>query len=255
MTPALELRDVQRRFGRTEVVRGASLAVKPGERVALIGPNGAGKSTLFNLISGQLAPDAGEILLNGQAIHGLPPYEIVRRGLARSFQTSQLFTRLSTAENLRCALLHSEGAGYAFWRPARRRGLDERADALLAMLRLEHRRDVPAAQLAYAEQRALEIGLTIAGGAGVVLLDEPTAGMSREETAWFVALIRRATEGRTLLVVEHDMSVVFELADRIAVLVDGEVVAFDTPAAVRADARVQQAYLGALPAAGEGGAC
>ncbi|BAL95775.1 ABC transporter ATP-binding protein [Rubrivivax gelatinosus] len=252
MSAALELRAVHRRFGRTEVVRGASLAVRQGERVALIGPNGAGKSTLFNLISGQLAPDAGEILLNGQAIQGLPPYEIVRRGLARSFQTSQLFARLSTAENLRCALLHSEGAGYAFWRPARRRGLDERADALLAMLRLEHRRDVPAAQLAYAEQRALEIGLTIAGGANVVLLDEPTAGMSREETARFVALIRRATEGRTLLVVEHDMGVVFELADRIAVLVDGEVVAFDTPAAVRADPRVQQAYLGALPPAGEG---
>ncbi|MBZ8140080.1 ABC transporter ATP-binding protein [Rubrivivax gelatinosus] len=253
MTPALELRAVHRRFGRTEIIRGASLAVAPGERVAIIGPNGAGKSTLFNLISGRLAPSSGEILLAGQPIHGLPPYEINRRGLARSFQVSHLFPRLSAFENLRCALLWSLGYRYAFWKfLGRLHDANERADELLRMLQLERRREVPAMHLSYAEQRALEIGITIAGGAPVVLLDEPTAGMSRGETAHFVELIRRVTEGRTLLTVEHDMGVVFGLADRIAVLVHGEVIAFDTPAAVRADARVREAYLGPVLAAADG---
>ncbi|MBK1686465.1 hypothetical protein CKO37_02985 [Rubrivivax gelatinosus] len=260
VTPALELRALHKRFGRTEIIRGASLAVAPGERVAIIGPNGAGKSTLFNLISGRLAPSSGEILLGGQPIHGLPPYEINRRGLARSFQVSHLFPRLSAFENLRCALLWSLGYRYAFWKfLGRLHDANDRADELLRMLQLERRRDVPAMQLSYAEQRALEIGITIAGGAAVVLLDEPTAGMSRSETAHFVDLIRRVTEGRTLLTVEHDMGVVFGLADRIAVLVHGEVIAFDTPAAVRADARVREAYLGPVLAAedacGDGAAC
>jgi branched-chain amino acid transport system ATP-binding protein len=260
VTPALELRALHKRFGRTEIIRGASLAVAPGERVAIIGPNGAGKSTLFNLISGRLAPSSGEILLGGRPIHGLPPYEINRRGLARSFQVSHLFPRLSAFENLRCALLWSLGYRYAFWKfLGRLHDANDRADELLRMLQLERRRDVPAMQLSYAEQRALEIGITIAGGAAVVLLDEPTAGMSRSETAHFVELIRRVTEGRTLLTVEHDMGVVFGLADRIAVLVHGEVIAFDTPAAVRADARVREAYLGPVLAAedacGDGAAC
>ena len=244
---ALELRAVRKRYGKTEIIRGADLAVRPGERVALIGPNGAGKSTLFNLISGRSAPTSGEILLDGRRIDGLRPYEINRRGLARSFQVSNLFARLSVLENLRCAVLWSAGCRYAFWKSlAGARAANDRAAEVLAMLRLERRRDVLAMNLSYAEQRALEVGITIAGGAGVVLLDEPTAGMSRSETARFVELIRVVTAGKTLLAVEHDMGVVFELADRIAVLVYGKVIAFDTPAAVRADPRVQEAYLGSL---------
>ena len=244
---ALELRDVRKRFGKTEIIRGASLKVNAGERVAIIGPNGAGKSTLFNLISGRFAPSAGEILLNGVRIDGAPPHRINRQGLARSFQVSNLFTHLSVFENLRCAVLWSLGHRYAFWRfLANLRDANERADGLLALLHLERRRDVLAMNLTYAEQRALEIGLTIAGGADVVLLDEPTAGMSQSETQRFVQLIRDVTVGKTLLTVEHDMGVVFGLADRIAVLVYGEVIAFDTPAAVRADARVQEAYLGSV---------
>ena len=244
---ALELRDVRKRFGKTEIIRGASLKVNAGERVAIIGPNGAGKSTLFNLISGRFAPSSGEILLNGARIAGLPPHRINRAGLARSFQVSNLFPRLSVFENLRCALLWSMGYRYAFWRfLAGLRDANERAEELMAMLRLERRRDVLAMNLTYAEQRALEIGLTIAGGANVVLLDEPTAGMSKSETRRFVQLIRDVTVGRTLLTVEHDMGVVFGLADRIAVLVYGEVIAFDTPEAVRADPRVQEAYLGSV---------
>jgi len=245
-TPALELRDLHKRYGSTDVIRGAQLSVRAGERVAIIGPNGAGKSTLFNLISGRHAPSRGEVWLNGQRIDGLPPHRINRLGLARSFQVSNLFTRLSAFENIRCALLWSMGHRYAFWKfLADLHDANERTRQVLAMVRLDHRSDVLAMNLSYAEQRALEIGITIAGGANVVLLDEPTAGMSRSETTTFVRLIREVTEGKTLVTVEHDMGVVFDLADRIAVLVYGEVIAFDTPDAVRADRRVQEAYLGA----------
>jgi branched-chain amino acid transport system ATP-binding protein len=244
---ALELRDVRKRFGKTEIIRGASLQVNSGERVAIIGPNGAGKSTLFNLISGRFAPSSGEIVLNGARIDGAAPHRINRLGLARSFQVSNLFTRLSVFENLRCAVLWSLGYRYAFWRfLASLHDANERAEEVMAMLQLERRRDVLAMNLTYAEQRALEIGLTIAGGADVVLLDEPTAGMSKSETRRFVQLIRDVTVGKTLLTVEHDMGVVFGLADRIAVLVYGEVIAFDAPEAVRANPRVQEAYLGSV---------
>jgi branched-chain amino acid transport system ATP-binding protein len=244
---ALELVDLRKNFGKTEIIRGTSLAVKPGERVAIIGPNGAGKSTLFNLISGRFAPTSGEIRLNGARIDGLKPYEINRQGLARSFQVSNLFNRLSVFENVRCAVLWSLGYRYAFWKfLADLRDANDRAEEITQMIRLDKRRDVLAMNLTYAEQRALEIGITIAGGSGVVLLDEPTAGMSKSETKRFVQLIREVTAGRTLLTVEHDMGVVFGLADRIAVLVYGEVIAFDTPEAVRANPRVQEAYLGSV---------
>ncbi len=244
---ALELRNLRKSFGKTEIIRGASLAVKPGERVAVIGPNGAGKSTLFNLISGRFAPTSGEILLHGRKIEGLKPYEINRLGLARSFQTSNLFSRLSVFENLRCAVLWSLGYRYAFWKfLAALHDANDRAEEVLDMIALHKRRDVLAMNLTYAEQRALEIGITIAGGASVVLLDEPTAGMSRSETTRFVELIREVTVGKTLLTVEHDMGVVFGLADKIAVLVYGEVIAFDTPEKVRDDEHVKEAYLGSM---------
>ncbi len=242
---ALELRDLRKSFGKTEIIRGATLAVKEGERVALIGPNGAGKSTLFNLISGRMAPSSGEILLHGQRIDHHKPYDINRRGLARSFQVSNLFPRLSVFENLRCAVLWSMGEGYSFWRfLANCHEVNRRTEEVMDMIRLTRRRDAQASLLTYAEQRALEIGVTIAGGGNVVLLDEPTAGMSKSETARFVNLIREVTVGKTLLTVEHDMGVVFGLADRIAVLVYGEVIAFDTPENVRANERVKEAYLG-----------
>ena len=244
---AVELKELRKSFGKTEIIRGANLAVKPGERVAIIGPNGAGKSTLFNLISGRFGPTSGEILLNGERIHDLPPYEISRKGLARSFQVSNLFTRLSVFENLRCAVLWSLGYRYSFLKfLSNLHDANARAEELMAMIKLEHKHDTLAMNLTYAEQRALEIGITIAGGAGVILLDEPTAGMSKSETKRFVELIRDVTAGKTLLTVEHDMGVVFGLADKIAVLVYGEVIAFDEPDAVRANARVQEAYLGSV---------
>lgn len=215
--------------------------------MAIIGPNGAGKSTLFNLISGRFGPTSGDILLDGKRINGLKPFEINRLGLSRSFQITNIFGRLSVYENLRCGVLWSLGYRYSFWRfLADLRDANQRAEELLEMIHLERKRDTLAMNLTYAEQRALEIGITIAGGAKVVLLDEPTAGMSKSETARFIELIREVTVGRTLLTVEHDMGVVFGLADRIAVLVYGEVIAFDTPDAVRANARVQEAYLGSV---------
>jgi branched-chain amino acid transport system ATP-binding protein len=246
-TYAVELRDLRKSFGKTEIIRGANLAVRPGERVAVIGPNGAGKSTLFNLISGRFGATSGEILLNGEQIGGMAPFEINRRGLARSFQITNIFSRLSVFENLRCGLLWSMGYRYAFWKfLASLTDANERAEQLLRMIRLERKRDTLAMNLTYAEQRALEIGITIAGGASVILLDEPTAGMSTSETARFIDLIREVTVGKTLLTVEHDMGVVFGLADKIAVLVYGEVIAFDAPDAVRANHRVQEAYLGSV---------
>ena len=245
--PAVELKGLRKSFGKTEIIRGCDLAVAPGERVAIIGPNGAGKSTLFNLISGRFGPTSGEILLNGKRIDGLTPFEINRLGLARSFQITNIFGHLSVFENLRCGLLWSMGYRYAFWKfLADLKDANERAEQLVSMIRLERKHDTLAMNLTYAEQRALEIGVTIAGGAGVILLDEPTAGMSQSETSRFVGLIRDVTAGKTLLTVEHDMGVVFGLADRIAVLVYGQVIAFDTPDAVRANPRVQEAYLGSV---------
>ena len=242
---ALELRDVRKSFGKTEIIRGANLQVRPSERVAVIGPNGAGKSTLFNLISGRFGSTSGDILLHGENLGGLKPYEINRKGLARSFQVSNLFNRLSVFENLRCAVLWSLNYKYSFWRfLAGATDANARAEEVMHMIKLDKRRDVLSMNLTYAEQRALEIGITIAGGASVILLDEPTAGMSRSETARFVNLIREITVGKTLLTVEHDMGVVFGLADKIAVLVYGEVIAFDTPEKVRANERVKEAYLG-----------
>lgn len=249
--PVLELIGVSKRFGRTRIIREVDLAVVRGERLALIGPNGAGKSTLFHLISGGLAPDAGRIRLAGEDIAGLPPERINGLGLARSFQISQLFPRLTVARNLACAVLRPTGQGHGVLRRlAGRAAVTERVDHVLEQIGLAARRDVAAGQLSYAEQRTLEIGLTVAGGAEVILLDEPTAGMSRAESEQALTLIRRLTTGRTLLLVEHDMSVVFGLADRIAVLVEGAVITVDTPAGVRGDARVQAAYLGAPPGAG-----
>ena len=250
MSNALALHDVHKQFGKTAIIRGVNLAVPAGERHAIIGPNGAGKSTLFNLISGRFPVSTGTIALNGDRIDGLAPYQINRRGLSRSFQITNLFHRLSVFENLRCAVLWSLGYGYSFWhRLSKLKDAETRADEVLEGIGLTRRRGTQAGLLSYAEQRALEIGITIAGGASVILLDEPTAGMNRGETAQAVALIRKVTVGKTLLMVEHDMGVVFDLADRISVLVYGEIIATDTPARIRANPAVQEAYLGTAASA------
>ncbi|MSP05041.1 MAG: ABC transporter ATP-binding protein [Acetobacteraceae bacterium] len=244
---ALSLKDLRKSFGPTEIIRGTNLEVKRGERHAVIGPNGAGKTTLFNLISGRFPITSGEIYLNGTRIDELAPQEINRRGLSRSFQITSIFHRMTVFENIRCALLWSTGYRYSFWSPLwAQKALNEQAERLLDELNLLERRDLQAGLLSYAEQRALEIGITIAGGATVILLDEPTAGMSHSETEYAVALIKRVTEGKTLVMVEHDMHVVFGLADTISVVVYGEVIATGKPEEIRANRAVQEAYLGAL---------
>jgi branched-chain amino acid transport system ATP-binding protein len=240
---ALELRDVHKSFGATLIIRGVSLEVAKGERHAIIGPNGAGKSTLFNLISGRFAPSSGSIRVNGEEVAGRAPFELYRRGLARSFQVTNIYPRLSVYENIRCSLLWSMGYRYNFWRSvAKLRDANERTERTLEQIGMVARRNTPAGVLTYAEQRALEIG--IAGDSSVILLDEPTAGMSRRETEAAVELIRSVSHGRTLVIVEHDMGVVFNLADRISVLVYGAIIATDIPERIRQNTAVQSAYLG-----------
>jgi branched-chain amino acid transport system ATP-binding protein len=245
MTPALELQDVHKRFGHTEIIRGVNLEIEAGLRHAIIGPNGAGKSTLFNLITAKYPVTSGRIQLKGEDITRLRPYQINRRGLSRSFQVTNIFPRLSVFENLRCGVLWSLGYRYSCWHFVNGlRDVQERSEGVLEQIHLTARRDVPAGVLSYAEQRALEVGIALAGNPDVILLDEPTSGMSRSETEQAVALIRRVTAGKTLVIVEHDMGVVFDLADRIAVLVYGEIIANDTPEKIRSSAAVQEAYLG-----------
>ncbi|MBV8032623.1 MAG: ABC transporter ATP-binding protein [Betaproteobacteria bacterium] len=248
---ALALREVYKSFGDTRIINGVSLDIRQGERHAIIGPNGAGKSTLFNLISGRFPLTSGSILLGGEDITGLKPFEINRKGLSRSFQVTNIFHNLTVYENLRCGVLWTQGARYSFWRSVS--GLSEanrRAEEILERIGLRARAKTIAGTLTYAEQRALEIGITIAGGASVILLDEPTAGMSRTETARVVELVRAVSAGKTLVMVEHDMGVVFGLADRISVLVYGEIIATGAPAEIRANQAVQEAYLGSLEKAG-----
>jgi branched-chain amino acid transport system ATP-binding protein len=243
--PVLVLRDLRKSFGGTPIIRGVNLIVKRGQRHGLIGPNGAGKSTLFNLISGHYVPSAGDILLNDQSIAGLTPHAINRRGLSRSFQITNVFPRMSVAENLRISVMGRHGHRYTLTRSiGTLAGVASEVDDYLDKLRLTRRRDDPAGDLAYSEQRTLEIGMALATNPEILLLDEPTGGMSREESAYTVALIRAVTSGKTLLVVEHDMNVVFTLCDQISVLVYGEVIASGKPEEVRANRAVQEAYLG-----------
>jgi branched-chain amino acid transport system ATP-binding protein len=247
MKNAIELQEVHKSFGTTKIIHGVSLAIRDAERHAIIGPNGAGKSTLFNLISGRYEASAGRILLHGADVTKLRPFEINRLGLSRSFQVTNIFHNMSVFENIRCGVLWSAGYRYSFWhRVAGLKDVRLRAEEVMERIGLAKRRNVPAGTLTYAEQRALEIGVTIAGGANVILLDEPTSGMSRTETAQVVELVRSVTQGKTLVMVEHDMGVVFGLADRISVLVYGEVLATGTPEEIRANPAVQEAYLGAL---------
>jgi branched-chain amino acid transport system ATP-binding protein len=245
VAPALQLTGLRKRFGVVEIIRGVDLAIPSGERHAMIGPNGAGKSTLFHVISGHYRPSDGSIRLRGEEIGGMAPQLINRRGLSRSFQVTNIFPRLSVWENVRCATLWAMGYKYSFWRSVEKLAdARQKTEEILTEINLLDRWRVPAGVLTYAEQRSLEIGLAIAGNADILLLDEPTAGMSHAETERAVALIRKVSEKRTLLMIEHDMGVVFGLADRISVLVYGEIIASDTPERIKANAAVQQAYLG-----------
>ncbi|HET7380268.1 MAG TPA: ABC transporter ATP-binding protein [Gaiellales bacterium] len=240
----LVLRDIQKSFGGLRVLNGIDLDVLEGERHAIIGPNGAGKSTLFNLISGGLRPTHGRIVYRGHDLGGLRPHQIARLGLARSFQIINIFPGLTVFENARGAVVSRRGLRWNCW--SRLDAIDhvtEQTERVLAELGLEPRRDMLASRLSYGEQRQLEIALTVALQPSLVLLDEPCAGLNADDTRQAVALIRRVTAGRTLLLVEHDMDVVFGLADRVSVIYYGEVLATGAPDEIRANAKVQQAYL------------
>ena len=241
----LSLKAVRKNFGETKIIRGVNLDIEQGERHAIIGPNGAGKSTLFHLISGLYNVTAGTIEFKGQEIQNKPPFEISRLGLARSFQVTNIFARMNVFENVRCALLWPNGYNYSFWHlMGKQTELNEKAIQVLEQIGLEDKMHYPAGELAYAQQRALELGIAIAGNAEIILLDEPVAGMSRSEAQNTVELIRRVTAGKTLIMVEHDMNIVFDIADKISVLVYGEIIACDKPEQIRADSKVQEAYLG-----------
>ncbi|MCZ6553536.1 MAG: ABC transporter ATP-binding protein [SAR324 cluster bacterium] len=245
MTAALELIGLRKNFGQAEIIRGVDLTIPVGERHAIIGPNGAGKSTIYNLISGKYRVTAGTIRLLGRDITNRAPHEVNRMGLSRSFQVTNIFPRMTVFENVRCGVLWSMGCKYSFWHFVdRRRDVTERTEQILESSGMSAKALTPAELLSYPDQRALEVGITIGCGAEVVLLDEPTSGMSHSETERMVELIRTISEGKTVVVVEHDMSVVFDLADRISVLVYGQIIASDEPQRIRGNAAVQEAYLG-----------
>ena len=245
MSGALTLAGLRKSFGAAEIIRGVDLEIEDGERHAIIGPNGAGKSTLYNLISGRFPPSAGRVHLYDTDITDKKAFDINRLGLTRSFQVTNIFARMSVLDNIRCGCLYALGHRYAWWKlVGRLQDVNEQTASILRDIGLWEKRELPAGLLSYADQRALELGIAIAGGANVILLDEPTAGMSHSEVEQAVSLIRRISEGKTLLIVEHDMGVVFDLADRISVLVYGEIIATGTPSEIRASAAVQEAYLG-----------
>jgi branched-chain amino acid transport system ATP-binding protein len=242
---ALELRDIHHDFSGLQVLTGIDLEIREGERHAIIGPNGAGKSTLFNIITGRYAPRRGFVLYRGRDITGAAPHTIARLGVGRSFQIINTFPRLSVFHNVRSAVLSRRHMRLNPWSLLDRQAdVTREADEVLAMVGLEDRRDVPANALSYGEQRELEIALTVATQPDLVMLDEPTAGLNSEDTRRAVALIRRVTERRTLVMVEHDMEVVFNLADRISVIYYGRVLATGTPDDIRSNEEVKRAYLG-----------
>ena len=241
----LELRAVSKRFGGVVATDDVTLDVVRGEVHALIGPNGAGKTTLIGQISGVLATEIGRIFFNGADITRQPAHARVAAGLARSYQITSIFRRFSVLDNLALAVQARSGTSFRFWRPVvAERALFDEARAIAAEIGLEQRLHTVAATLAHGEQRALEVGLALATRPQLVLLDEPVAGMGPQESRAMLALIERIRSRVTVLLVEHDMDVVFRLADRITVLVNGRVVASGVPAAIRTDSAVRQAYLG-----------
>lgn len=241
----LELQAIHKDFDGLQVLLGINLEVQEGERHAIIGPNGAGKSTLFNLITGKFHPSRGRIRLKGEVITGANPFRLNRMGMSRSFQITNIFRTMTVFENVRNAILSKNRIRYNMFSILSRMGeINSQTEKVLREIGLLERKDDLAGELSYGQQRALEIGLTIATNPELILLDEPTAGMSSEETREAVKLILRVTEGKTLIIVEHDMEVVFSIADRISVLYYGKVLATGLPEEIRNDQRVKDAYLG-----------
>ncbi|MGB2817925.1 MAG: ABC transporter ATP-binding protein [Burkholderiaceae bacterium] len=246
----LAVEGLTKRFGGLVATDRLDLAVARDEVHAVIGPNGAGKTTLIAQLAGTLAPDAGRIVMDGVDITRRSAHVRAAHGIARSYQVTNVFRRFTSLDNAALAVQACAGSSFRFWRPARaERALFDQASALLARVGLQERAQVPAGALAHGEQRQLEVALALASRPRLLLLDEPMAGMGPDESERMVALIQGLKGSVTIVLVEHDMDAVFRLADRISVLVYGRVLATGTPADIRANAEVRQAYLGAEAAA------
>ena len=246
----LDIQGLYKDFRGVEVIKDLSLSVREGERHAIIGPNGAGKTTVFNLITGRYTPSLGVIEFEGRRISGMAPHRINRMGISRSFQITNIFPGLSVFENIRSAILSKRGIRWSFRRRvSAMSNVNEETQVILKLIGLDDQHHLLAGSLDYGAQRALEIGITLATDPKMIMLDEPTAGMSIEETREIVAMIDRTTRGKALLIIEHDMDVVFSLADTISVIHYGTVLASGSPESIRSDAAVKEAYLG------EGGTC
>ncbi len=247
MTPILEVKHLTRNFGGFQAVSDVSLSVTTGELTALIGPNGAGKTTFYNMLSGKFPPSSGTILFEGKDITGLPPYKIAHTGIGRSFQITNIFSRMTVRQNILSALIAHYGKGASlfspYWRDAK---LIRETDAILAQLGLSEFSDVETRYLAYGDKRLVEIGIVLANYPRLILLDEPTAGMTPEETERMTALIQRLADETktTFFLTEHDMKVVFSVSRKIFVLHQGQLLAQGTPQEIRENRKVKEAYLG-----------
>jgi len=241
----LETRGLSHDFKGLKVISNVDLRIIEGERHAIIGHNGAGKTTLFNLITGSIIPGGGKIFFKGRDVTSARPYKLTRMGMGRSFQITRTFSRLTAFENIRMGILSKKGIRFSlFCKVDRMKAVTEETECVLRSINLYEERNVPAGELSYGKHRSLEVGMAVATDPDLVMLDEPTAGMSREETRHTVALIRKLTEGRTMVIIEHDMDVVFSLADRVTVLHHGEILATGTPGEIRENPAVKDAYLG-----------
>lgn len=243
----LQINNLSKNFGNTKIIRSLNLDIEEGESHAIIGPNGAGKSTLFNLITGVYEPTSGSIKFRGEEIASKKPHEIMRMGLSRSFQIINIFPKINVFGNIQASLLWPMGYKYSFWQSlSKAKELKERAEIILEQVGMSAKRDTIASELSYAEQRLLEIGITISSGTNIILLDEPTAGLSRQETGDIIKLISEITREKTLIIIEHDMEVVFSIAKRISVLAYGEIIAVGSPEMIKSSVQVQEAYLGTV---------
>jgi len=243
----LETKGLYHDFSGLQVLFGVNLQVQEGERHAVIGPNGAGKTTLFNVITGTYQPSRGQVYFKGKEITGAKPHELTRLGMGRSFQITSTFNRLTTFQNIRLAILSKKAIRFQMLRKVdKMQDITGETDEVLKRINLDRERDMPAGMLSYGKHRSLEISLALATDPDLIMLDEPTAGMSRDETHTAVELIRRLTEGKTVVIIEHDMDVIFSLADRITVLHYGQILASGPPGEIKQNQAVKDAYLGEL---------
>jgi len=243
----LETKGLYHDFKGLEVLFDVNLQVREGERHAVIGPNGAGKTTLFNVVTGTYRPSRGQVFFKGKEVTGSRPHELTRLGVGRSFQITSTFNRLTAFQNIRLAILSKRGIRFHLFRKVdKMQDITEETDQVLKRINLDRERNMPAGVLSYGKHRSLEISMALATDPDLVMLDEPTAGMSRDETHYAVELIRRLTEGKTAVIIEHDMDVVFSLADRITVLHYGQILAVGPPVEIKQNQAVKDAYLGEL---------